>query len=155
MERRLLLIIIYQGRNHNDVIKWKHFPRYWPLVRGIHWSPGNSPAQRPVTRSFDILFDLHLNKRLSKQSHGWRFETPSCSLWRHYDVFHYICVASCVSPCCNNITLGVWGPYWLWLSVWRKQWILSSFLWITGEHIGMNIHPERQYSNLCHIICQQ
>ena len=27
----------------DDVIKWKHFPRYWPFVRGIHWSPVNSP----------------------------------------------------------------------------------------------------------------
>ena len=28
---------------HDDVIKWKHFPRYWPFVRGIHMSPANSP----------------------------------------------------------------------------------------------------------------
>ena len=28
---------------HNDVIKWKHFPRYWTFVRGIHRSPVNSP----------------------------------------------------------------------------------------------------------------
>ena len=28
---------------HDDVIKWKHFPHYWPFVRGIHWSPVNSP----------------------------------------------------------------------------------------------------------------
>ena len=28
---------------HNDVIKWKHFPRYWPFVGGIHRSPVNSP----------------------------------------------------------------------------------------------------------------
>ena len=28
---------------HDDVMKWKHFPRYWPFVRGIHRSPGNSP----------------------------------------------------------------------------------------------------------------
>ena len=28
---------------HEDVIKWKHFPRYWPFVRGIHRSPVNSP----------------------------------------------------------------------------------------------------------------
>ena len=28
---------------HDDVIKWKHFPRYWPFVRGIHRSPANSP----------------------------------------------------------------------------------------------------------------
>ena len=28
---------------HDDVIKWKHFPRYWSFVRGIHRSPVNSP----------------------------------------------------------------------------------------------------------------
>ena len=49
---------------HDDVIKWKHFPCNWPFVRGT----GEFPAQRPVTRSFDIFFDLRLNNRLSKQS---------------------------------------------------------------------------------------
>ena len=44
---------------------------------------GEFPTQRPVTRSFDVFFDLHLNKRLSKQSWGWWFETPSRPLWRH------------------------------------------------------------------------
>ena len=44
---------------------------------------GEFPAQRPVTRSFGVFFDLHLNKRLSKQSWGWWFETPSRPLWRH------------------------------------------------------------------------
>ena len=34
------------------------------------------PPKRPVTRSFDIFFDLRLNKRLSEQSRGWWFETP-------------------------------------------------------------------------------
>ena len=34
----------YNGSScHDDVIKWKHFPRYWPFVRRIHWSPVNSP----------------------------------------------------------------------------------------------------------------
>ena len=174
-------------RDH--VIKWKHFPRYWPFVRGIHRSTVNSPnkgqwrgplmfslfcswingwvnkreagvwdaialimtslycrhrtsgalgnsddkfcikhmlgelwinnirssnviysmmtssnenifrvtghlcgestgprwipVQRPVTRSFEVFFDLHPNKRLSKQWWGWWFETPSSPLWRH------------------------------------------------------------------------
>ena len=44
--------------------------------------PGEFPTQRPVTRSFDVFFDLRLNKRLSKQPWGWWFETPSWSLWR-------------------------------------------------------------------------
>ena len=58
---------------HDDVIKWEHFPRYWPFVRGIHWWAVNP-------RSF---FNLCLNKRLSKQSWGWWLQTPSRSLWRH------------------------------------------------------------------------
>ena len=41
------------------------------------------PTQKSVTRSFDAVFDLCLNKRLSKQSWDWWFETPSHSLWRH------------------------------------------------------------------------
>ena len=41
------------------------------------------PAQRLVTQSFDVFFDLRLNKRLSKQWWGWWFETSSCLLWRH------------------------------------------------------------------------
>ena len=44
---------------------------------------GEFPLQRPVTRSFDVFFDVRLNKRLSKQSWGWWFETPSRPLWRH------------------------------------------------------------------------
>ena len=44
---------------------------------------GEFPAQRPVTRSFDVFFDLRLNKQLSKQRWGWWFETPSRPLWRH------------------------------------------------------------------------
>ena len=62
---------------HDDVIQWRHFPRYWPFDRGIHRVTCEFPAQRPVTRSFDIFFDLRLNKQLSKQSWGWWFETPS------------------------------------------------------------------------------
>ena len=47
---------------------------------------GEFPKQRPVTRSFDVFFDLRLNKRLSKQSWGWWFDTPSRSLLRHCNV---------------------------------------------------------------------
>ena len=34
---------VYTCICHDDVIKWKHFPRNWPFVRGIHRSPVNSP----------------------------------------------------------------------------------------------------------------
>ena len=49
---------------------------------GEFTGPGEFPTQRPVTRSFDVFFDLRLNKWLSKQPWGWWFETPSWSLWR-------------------------------------------------------------------------
>ena len=49
--------------------------------------PGEFPAQRPVTRSFDVFFDLRLNQRLSKQSWGYWFETLSRPLWRHCNAF--------------------------------------------------------------------
>ena len=66
---------------HDDVIKWKHFPRYWPFVREIHWSPVNSPHKGQWRGA--LLFSLirAMNKRLSKQSRGWWFETPSRSVW--------------------------------------------------------------------------
>ena len=44
---------------------------------------GGSPSQRPVTRSFDVFFDLRMNKRLSKQSRRRWFVTPPRSPWRH------------------------------------------------------------------------
>ena len=66
--------------NHDDVIKWKHFPRYWPLVWEIHRSPVNSLHIGQWLGTLMFSFDLCLNKRLSKQSWGWWFETPWRSL---------------------------------------------------------------------------
>ena len=68
---------------HGDVIKWKHFPRYWPFVRGIHQSPVNSPHKVQWREALMFSLICALNKRLSKQSRGWWFETPSRPLWRH------------------------------------------------------------------------
>ena len=65
--------------HHDDVIKWKHFPYYWSFVGDF---TGEFPSQRPVTRSFDVFFDLRL-KRLSNQSCGWCFQMALNSLWRH------------------------------------------------------------------------
>ena len=75
--------IWYDNANHDDVIKWKYFLRYWPFVRGFHRSSVNSPQKRPLTRSFDIFFDLRLNKRLSKQWWGRWFEALPRPLCRH------------------------------------------------------------------------
>ena len=70
-----------------NVTWWCHqmetFSALLAICAGNSPLTGEFPAQRPVTRSFDVFFDLRPNKRLSKQSWGWWFETPSCPLWRH------------------------------------------------------------------------
>ena len=68
---------------HDDVIKWKHFPRYWPFVRGIHRWPVNSIHKGQWRGALMFSLICALNKRLSKQSWGWWLETLSRPLWRH------------------------------------------------------------------------
>ena len=88
---------------HDEVISILVLKRWFPCIRVSTWwrhqmetfyallaiCAGNSPVsgefrtQIPVTRSFNVFFDLRLNKRLSKQPWGWWFETLSHPLWRH------------------------------------------------------------------------
>ena len=79
---------IDDGDWHNSW--WRHqmetFSALLAICAGNSPVPGEFPTQRPVTRSFDVFFDLRLDKRLSKQSWGWWFETLSCPLWRHCNV---------------------------------------------------------------------
>ena len=76
------------GKGCGELVTWwRHqmetFSALLALCAGNSPVPGEFPAQRPVTRSFDVFFDLLLYTRLSKQPWVWWFETPSCSLWRH------------------------------------------------------------------------
>ena len=75
----------WNGRRHfhDDVIKWKHFPRYWAFVRGIHRWPVNSPHK-------DRWRGALMFKRLSNHLWGWWFETSSCSLWLHCNGRRYL-----------------------------------------------------------------
>ena len=78
----------FMGCTEGNKSSWWHhrmetFSALLAICAGNSPATGEFPAQRPVTRTFDVFFDLHLNKRLSKQSWGWWFETPS---WRHHDV---------------------------------------------------------------------
>ena len=122
---------------HDDVIKWKYFPRYWPFVR----------AQRPVTRSFDVFFDLRLNKRLSKQSWSWWFETLSRPLWRHRNVYvrmNYVTPGK-ISPLhllCTfwmNIFFGVIIRWKKWKNKFRNK-IISSSIFQENNVLGWQIH---------------
>ena len=109
---------------HDDVIKWKPFIRVTGHLCGEFTGPGEFPSQRPVTRSFDVFFDLCLNKQLSKHTWGGWFETPSCPLWRHsdekglqrsksvgitYSILRYITTALLITTMCvDNPSRHTW-----------------------------------------------
>ena len=61
----LTLGMFVQPVIHDDVIKWKDFPRYWPFVRGIHRSPVNSPHKGQWRGALMFSLICALNKRLS------------------------------------------------------------------------------------------
>ena len=81
---------------------------------GEFTGPSEFPTQRPVTQSFDVFFDLHPNKRLSKQQRGWWFETLSWSLWRHRNVQYKISIqiVGCRLFCANT---------------WTKSWLIFNY----------------------------
>ena len=67
---------------HDDVIKWKHFPRYWPFVQGIHRTPVNSPHKGQWRGA--LMFSL-----IRARINGWVNNREAGDLRRHrphYDV---------------------------------------------------------------------
>ena len=67
---------MYQIICHDDVIKWKHFPRYWPFVRGIHRSPVNSPHKGQWRGA--LMFSL-----ICARINGWVNNRETGDLRRH------------------------------------------------------------------------
>ena len=91
--RHRLLYSYVARRFVNNKSWWRHqietFSALLAICAGNSPVPGEFPAQRPVTRNFDVFFDLRLNKQLSKQWWGWWFETLSHPLWRHRNVMMF------------------------------------------------------------------
>ena len=84
---------------HDDVIKWKHFPRYWPFVRGIHRSPVNSLHKGQWRGALMLsLICVWIN--------GWVNNREAGNLRRyraHYDVtvmlYIFLMTHTCVALC--------------------------------------------------------
>ena len=75
----------WSNLSHDDVIKWKHFPRYWPFVRGIHRSPVNSPhkGQWRGALMFSLIC-IWINSWVNTREAG------DCRRYRvHYDVIWF------------------------------------------------------------------
>ena len=90
--------------NHDDVIKWKHFPRYWPFVRRIHRSPANSPHKGQWRGA--LMFSL-----ICVWINDWVNNGEAGDLRRyriHYDV-----------TVMNEISLDYMHPYTRCMMEWR------------------------------------
>ena len=93
---------VFLGKIYPGFPLWRHRMEIFSALLAI--CAGNSSvtdeftAQRPVTRSVDVYFDLRLNKMLSKQSWGWWFETVSRPLWRHCNAIIKVCIEIADSP---------------------------------------------------------
>ena len=72
----VLVVVMIRNVTHDDVIKWKHFPSYWPFVRGIHRSPVNYPHKCQWRRS--LMLSL-----ICAWINGWVNNLEAGDLRRH------------------------------------------------------------------------
>ena len=121
---------------------------------------GEFPAQMPVTRSFDVFFDLRLNQRLSKQWWGWWFETLPCPLWRH-----------CNEPFVKWVPVTAWINKHMYSVVWGEidysfpnfngytsmvgyGWVIPPLLYNGCDYLSMlglkSIHVDKRAPGVCH-----
>ena len=135
-----LVMAIYNITHHHILPWWRHqmetISALLTLCAGNSSVTGEFPAQRPVTRGFDVFFDLRLNKHLSKQSWCRWFETPSRSLWHHWnDKWEYnICQTG--TGCRKTIRI----PFPLFLE--KDNRIASRVFCITKmSDILLSLHP--------------
>ena len=118
--------------SHDYVIKWKHFTRNWPLMRGIHRWPGNSPHTgkwRGVFRfslicawingwvnnckagdfrrhrpHYDVILMIRIQYELINAIATKQNTTKQCAYWKEYtvDYAHYVCIWSDVTTCLQS-----------------------------------------------------
>ena len=128
---------------HLPMSWWRHqmetFSALLAICAGNLPVPGEFPAQRPVTRSFDVFFDLHPNQLLGKHWWGWWFETPTCPLLRHRNVMDANFLYGLSRP--REWKLCEWSWAWLecdWLKWWTWPWF-QSFKIRFGGHTKLAI----------------
>ena len=96
-----MVLVTYLRKDHwihDDVMEWKHFPRYWSFARGIYWSPVTSPHKGPWRGA--LMFSL-----ICAWTNDWVNSRDAGDLRRrraHYD-------ATVMSLCLNHLGLDVTG----------------------------------------------
>ena len=129
---------------HDNIIKWKHFPRYWAFVWGIHRSPVNSPhkgQRRGALMSSLICAWIH-----GWVNNFWWFETPSRPLWHHSNEYQ----ANDMSLTVNDMSLTVtWYNIFLFRTICNDFPNMSLlFMTINTTLLGKNVtHIYQSFHN--------
>ena len=124
------VIIITVDMINDDVTKWKHFPRYWPFVRGIHRSPVNSPHKGQEALMFSLI---------CARINGWVNNREAGDLRRHRAHYDVIVMDSVniwgVHPCRNTFLCmcmiykdALFKIPTLYLFLWKA---ISIMFWVT------------------------
>ena len=97
---------------HDDVTKWKYFPRYWPFVREIHRSPVNSPHKGQWRGA--LMFSL-----ICPWINGWVNNHEAANLRRHRT--HY-----------DVIVMRVSNAGHLYSQQWHGRFYIYAFQWLVS-----------------------
>ena len=104
LSRLIISGVLWSKTSIRKMTWWRHqmetFFAFLVLFEGNPPVTGgfSSGSQRPVTQSFDVFFDMRMNKRFSKRSKCRRFEMLCRSLWRHWNEFEK-CTCKSTSTC--------------------------------------------------------
>ena len=83
MKKKMSCNFQFYDTSNDDVIKWKHFPRYWPFVRGIHRSPvfslNKGQWRRALMFPFVCSWTYWANNRDAVDLRGHRPLWPYCN----------------------------------------------------------------------------
>ena len=121
-------------RNHDDVIKWRHFPRYWPFVRGIHRSPVTSPHKGQWRGA--LMFSL-----ICAWMNDWVNNRDAGDLRRHrahYDVTVILCTRFALCYALLWFVIGSFYPYCLGLFDWHRDKPTFAPRWWRNSEDGVN-----------------
>ena len=126
---KLHALMCQKPAGHDDVIKWKHFPRYWPFVRGIHRWPVNFPYEDQWRRA--LMFSL-----ICAWTNGWVNNRDADDLRRHYALYDVTVIYWRSIPVrfCH-ITTSLHGYYPLCAKNPVARWINRS----RGQYCGASI----------------
>ena len=112
---------------HDDVIKWKHFPRYWPFVRGIYLSPMNSPHKGQWRGAL-------MSSLICARINGWVNNNEAGDLRRHrthYDVILMFRIIGALSGRrWSHKETVTWGFDVFFINSMNKLWTNS---WVAGN----------------------